>query len=51
MSFEYHQCAFVIAVSASEQKAQRVDKPIRHHVDLRRQPSPAASRFLIIAPF
>lgn len=43
--------ANVIAVSASEQKAQRVAKPIRHHMDLRRQTSPAASGFLIIAPF
>lgn len=43
--------ADIIAVSASEQKAQRVAKPIRHHVELRRQTSPAASRFLIRAPF
>ena len=41
----------VIAVSAGEQKMQRIPKPIRYRMDFCRLTSPAPSGFFVIPPF
>lgn len=43
--------ADIIAVATGEQETQGVTEPIRYHMDLCRQSSPAPSGLLVVAPF
>ena len=45
------KAADIISVSAGEQKAQRIPKPIRYRMNFRGQASSAPSGFLVISPF